>query len=58
MYLTIGELYEQTVLKFGDKLALVDRSRNIRWTYNQWNEQVNKLANALSSAGVRKGDRV
>ncbi|MBM7603182.1 fatty-acyl-CoA synthase [Metabacillus crassostreae] len=58
MYLTIGELFEQTVLKFGNKLALVDRTRNVRWTYNQWNEQVNKLANALSSAGVRKGDRV
>jgi fatty-acyl-CoA synthase len=58
MYLTIGKLFEQTVSKFRNKEALVDRSRGIRWTFIEWNEEVNRLANALVASGVRKGDRV
>ncbi|WP_226665485.1 fatty acid--CoA ligase [Metabacillus litoralis] len=58
MYLTIGELFEQTVLKFAKKEALIDLSRKIRWTYHEWNEEVNRLANVLISSGIRKGDRV
>ena len=58
MYLTIGRLFEQTVSKYSNKEAIVDCSRNIRFTFGQWNEEVNKLANALLSLGVRKGDRI
>ncbi|WP_121661535.1 fatty acid--CoA ligase [Metabacillus litoralis] len=58
MYLTIGRLFEQTVSKYPNKEAIVDCSRNIRFTFGQWNEEVNKLANALLSLGVRKGDRI
>ncbi|MFD2682254.1 fatty acid--CoA ligase [Bacillus seohaeanensis] len=58
MYLTIGRLFEQTVEKFGNKEALVDRSKGERLTYNEWNGEVNQLANALIASGVRKGDRV
>ncbi|MDH5684899.1 MAG: AMP-binding protein, partial [candidate division WOR-3 bacterium] len=29
-----------------------------RWTYNDLNREVNKLANALKKLGVKKGDRV
>jgi fatty-acyl-CoA synthase len=58
MYLTIGKLFDQTVAKFGSKEALVDRTRGIRWTYHEWDEEVNKLANTLLASGVRKGDRV
>ena len=32
--------------------------KNIRWTYKQWNEQINKTAHALLEEGVRKGDTV
>ncbi|KKI91999.1 long-chain fatty acid--CoA ligase [Bacillus sp. SA1-12] len=58
MYLTIGKLIEQTVTKFPNKAALIDRTRGIRWTFREWNEEVNKLANALIASGVQKGDRV
>ncbi|MFC0273002.1 fatty acid--CoA ligase [Metabacillus herbersteinensis] len=58
MNLTLGLLFEQTVNKYPNKEALVDRSRGIRWTYEQWDKEVNKLANALIGSGVRKGDRV
>ena len=31
---------------------------DVRWTYSQTNERVNKLANALTKLGVGKGDRI
>ncbi|MGE6204893.1 fatty acid--CoA ligase [Guptibacillus hwajinpoensis] len=58
MYITIGSLFLQTVKKYGREEALVDVDRNIRWTYREWNSEVNRLANALLDAGVKKGDRV
>ena len=58
MYTTIGKLFEQTVQKFPNKEALYDVNKNIRYTYLEWDHQVNKLANALQNAGVKKGDRV
>lgn len=58
MYVSIGTLFEQTVSKFPKKEALVDRTKGISWTYHQWNEEVNKLANAFIASGVKKGDRV
>jgi len=41
-----------------DKEAFVDVSQNKRVTYSQYNANVNRSANALSSLGVRKGDKV
>ena len=58
MFLTLGLLFEQTVQKYPTKEAIVDRSRGIRWTYEEWDKEVNKLANAFIASGVRKGDRV
>ena len=29
-----------------------------RWTYAQINERVNRLANALTTLGMQKGDRI
>ncbi|MGM7702563.1 fatty acid--CoA ligase [Pseudalkalibacillus sp. Hm43] len=58
MYVTIGKMFNQTVQKFPTKEALVDAGTNQRWTYQQWNEKVNQLSNALMESGVRKGDRV
>ncbi|TLS35442.1 fatty acid--CoA ligase [Pseudalkalibacillus caeni] len=58
MYTTIGTLFEQTVRKYPRKEALVDASRKRRWTYKQWEEDANRLANALTAAGIEKGDIV
>ncbi len=58
MYATIGNAFEQTVSKYPHKEALVDKNRNRRWTYTQWNEDVNRLAQAFLQAGVKKGDRI
>ncbi|TCP20876.1 fatty-acyl-CoA synthase [Scopulibacillus darangshiensis] len=58
MSTTIGQLFEQTVQKYPEREALVDTRLDKRWTFREWNEVVNRLANALLEAGVKKGDRV
>ncbi|PJN88355.1 AMP-binding protein, partial [Bacillus sp. mrc49] len=58
MSVTIKNIFDQTVQKFPIKEAIYDVRRNIRYTYIQWNDQVNRLAAALQAEGVRKGDRV
>lgn len=56
--MTIGEVFSQTVRKFPKKEAVVDIAKGRRYTYVQWEQEVNRLANALLEAGVQKGDRV
>ncbi|MEK5520702.1 fatty acid--CoA ligase [Heyndrickxia sp. FSL W8-0423] len=58
MSTTIGKLFDLTVKKYPNKEALFDVRRNRRFTYQEWSERVNQLANALIHEGVRKGDRV
>ncbi|MFX3624157.1 MAG: fatty acid--CoA ligase [Ectobacillus sp.] len=58
MYMTIGRIFDLAVQGYPNKEALVEPDKGIRWTYKEWGEQVNKAANALLEAGVRKGDRV
>jgi fatty-acyl-CoA synthase len=55
---TLRDIFEQTAAKFPNKEGLVDRRLGKRWTYKEWDEDVNRLANAFRSAGVQKGDRV
>jgi long-chain acyl-CoA synthetase len=58
MSTTIGKLFDLTVMKYPNKEALYDVRKNVRYTYKEWNLQVNRLANALVHDGVKKGDRV
>lgn len=41
-----------------DKLALVSSTPDKQWTFKEFNQRVNSLANALTDLGVAKGDRV
>ncbi|AZU60825.1 fatty acid--CoA ligase [Neobacillus mesonae] len=58
MTTTIGKIFELTVKKYPNKEALYDVRKNVRYTYKEWGEHVNRLANALLKEGVKKGDRV
>ncbi|WP_312473364.1 fatty acid--CoA ligase [Neobacillus sp.] len=58
MTTTIGKIFDLTVKKFPNKEALYDVRKNVSYTYHEWSEQVNRLANALINEGVKKGDRV
>ena len=47
---TIGDFFDAIVAKYPEREALVVRHQNIRWTYKQLQEQVNKLASAIITA--------
>ena len=55
---TVKSMYEQTVSNYSNKEGFVDRRLGKRWTYKEWDEEVNKLAHAFQMADVKKGDRV
>ncbi|MDD3763499.1 MAG: AMP-binding protein [Nevskiales bacterium] len=55
---TIGDNFEATVARFPDREALVMPHQNIRWTYRQFNEEVDRVARGLMARGYRKGDRI
>jgi fatty-acyl-CoA synthase len=57
----IGDYLGRREIYSPDKLAIIDAGKNpeLRLTYHEWNERVNRLANWLRhDAAVEKGDRV
>jgi fatty-acyl-CoA synthase len=55
---TIGELLGEAVQKGGDREAFVFLEHKVRWTWAQFQSDVNKAAAGLLSFGVQQGDRV
>jgi fatty-acyl-CoA synthase len=55
---TIGENFERTVARYGDREALVDVAAGLRYTYTQLDAEVNRVALGLLEMGIDKGDRV
>ncbi|MHB1421063.1 MAG: AMP-binding protein, partial [Bacillota bacterium] len=53
---SVGKWLDRRVYYDSDKLAVVYGDQ--RYTYQQFNQRVNKLGNSLKELGVRKGDRV
>lgn len=52
----LKELLNKNAQTYSDKTAFI--FENKRYTFKQFNQRVNSLINALTSMGVRKGDRV
>ncbi|MFC4002133.1 AMP-binding protein [Prauserella oleivorans] len=55
---TIGDNLDRTVQAHGDRDALIDQAGGRRWTYREFNAEVDALALGLLANGVSKGDRV
>ncbi|MEF8777525.1 MAG: long-chain-fatty-acid--CoA ligase [Natronomonas sp.] len=55
---TIPETLERTTRKYPDRPAIVYPTKDVRWTYEEFDERVTRFANALRDVGVEKGDRV
>ncbi|MGE5577976.1 MAG: long-chain-fatty-acid--CoA ligase [Syntrophothermus sp.] len=58
MHPHLGEIFEQTVLKYPNREGMVYPQKNQRWTFKEWDEKINRLANAFLNAGLKKGDVV
>ena len=55
---TIGDNFDRTVARFGEREALVDCPSGRRLTYSQLRAEVDALAHGLLAAGIGKGERV
>lgn len=56
--MTIGEMFDQTVARHSEVIALKVIHQNITWTYSQLKEQVDQCALGLHALGLTKGDRI
>jgi fatty-acyl-CoA synthase len=55
---TIGQFLRDTALRFPDRPAVVFREQGVRWTWKQFDHEVDRLAAGLLSLRLAKGDRV
>src|ERR1700744_5499538 len=55
---TIGDNFDRTASRFGDREALVDVAAGRRWTYTELAADVDALARGLLGREISKGDRV
>ena len=55
---TIGDLFDRTAREYPDRDALIARHQGVRWTYAQYQAEVEHLATGLLALGIAPGDRV
>ncbi|MCK5552359.1 MAG: AMP-binding protein [Deltaproteobacteria bacterium] len=54
-WLHVGDVVKLHAINIPDKVAIKDEFRQA--TFKEWDERANRLANALSDMGVKKGER-
>jgi fatty-acyl-CoA synthase len=55
---TIGRQLDRTAARFPARLALVVRQQNVRLTWRELRDAVDRLAAGLLAIGLETGDRV
>ena len=55
---TIGDNLRDTIAAHPDRDALVSRHQDLRWSYREFGERVDRLARGMLAAGLQRGDRV
>jgi fatty-acyl-CoA synthase len=55
---TIGVHFDRMVERCGDRDALIVRHQQIRWTYRELKERVDRFAAGLLALGLKRGDRI
>lgn len=55
---TIGELFDEIVEKYPDNDALVSLHQDLRYTYRQLRQEVDRAAKGFIALGFKKGDRL
>ena len=55
---TIGKFFDYAAGRYAEREAVVSIHQQVRFTYSELAERVNKLAKAFIRAGFQKGDRI
>jgi fatty-acyl-CoA synthase len=55
---TIGAAFDRAAARWGDRLALVVRHQNVRWTYSELKQKVDGVAAGLIALGLEPGNRI
>jgi fatty-acyl-CoA synthase len=55
---TLGAHFDRAAMRWHDKLALVVRHQQVRWTYGELKQRVDQLAAGLLALGLKPGERV
>ena len=55
---TIGAFFDRIVATHGDRLALVVRHQEVRWTWSELGRRVDDFAAGLLALGMERGDRL
>ncbi len=55
---TIGAYLDSVAARFGASEALVIPHQDVRWTYDEFNQRVTRLAAGLLRLGLQPGDRI
>src|SRR5947199_10052810 len=55
---TIGAYFDEVCAAHPDRLALIVRHQDIRWTYAELKHRVDALAAGLLALGLEPGDRI
>ena len=55
---TLGEYFDRIVERFPNREALVVKHQNIRWTYREYQREIELIAKGLLALGIDVGDRV
>ena len=56
--LPIGQFLQATVQRFADRPAVVFREQGVRWSWQEFQAEVDALAAGFIALGLRVGDRV
>jgi len=56
--LTIGQVLRQTARRFGHRQALVFSHAAVRWTWAEFDRNVDRVARGLLAIGLRRGDHL
>ncbi|WP_252228233.1 AMP-binding protein [Caldicoprobacter algeriensis] len=58
MEITMGQLLDMQAERYSDHEAVVYPFENVRWTYSEFCDRVNRIARGLIRIGVKKGQHV
>jgi fatty-acyl-CoA synthase len=55
---TIGQNFDDTIARWGDRPGLIVRQQGVRWSYRELGEKVDAFAAGLLALGLEPGERV